>query len=64
MGFPPVTLWADGVRRCVLRRTDGRFEVLLYDEERIVELFACRSEHDARDKAQAWLAVLEENQHR
>ena len=32
MAFTPVTLWANETHRCVLRRTDGRLEVLLYHD--------------------------------
>jgi hypothetical protein len=63
MGFPPVTLWSDGVHRCVLRRTDGQFELLLYDGGRVTRLQTCPSEHDARGTAQEWLIALEELRH-
>ena len=61
MGFPPVTLWSDGVRQCVLRRddTDGRFELLLHEHGRVVRLETCRSEHDARGRAHEWLVAVE-----
>jgi hypothetical protein len=61
MGFPPVTLWSDGVRQCVLRRddTDGRFELLLHEQGRVVRLETCRSEHDARGRAHEWLVAVQ-----
>ena len=65
MDFPPVTLWSDDVHRCVLRRNDedGRFELLLHHEGRVIRLETCTSEHDARNKAHAWLIALEELHH-
>ena len=61
MGFLPVTLWSDAVRRCVLRRDDkdSRFELLLVEEDRVIRLETCESEHDARNRAHEWLIALQ-----
>jgi hypothetical protein len=56
----PVTLWSDGVNRCLLRRDDGRFQLLMVGEGRMDRVETCSSEHQARNKAQAWVAELEE----
>jgi hypothetical protein len=63
MGFPQVTLWTDGVYRCILRRRDGRLELLLQNKGRTTRLETCPSEHDARNKAHEWLIALEELPH-
>jgi hypothetical protein len=56
----PQTLWSDGVNRCLLRRDDGRFQLLMFHGSRMDRVETCASEHQARNKAQAWVAELEE----
>ena len=60
MGFDPVTLWAEGPHRCVMRREYGRYELLLYTGDRATQLQAFASEHDARNTAQQWLVATKE----
>ena len=56
----PLTLWSDGANRCLLQRVDGGFQLLMLGEGRIDRVETCSSEHQARNKAQAWVAELEE----
>jgi hypothetical protein len=57
--FAPLTLWSCDAYRCVLRRVDGRLEVLLQEDGRVTRMETCESEHDARAKAQEWVIELE-----
>jgi hypothetical protein len=56
----PLTLWSDGANRCLLQRVDGGFQLLMLGDGRIDRVETCSSEHQARNKAQAWVAELEE----
>jgi hypothetical protein len=55
MAFAPVILWTEGARQCVLRRSDGQYELLLRQKGRVVRLETCDSEETARSKAQEWV---------
>jgi hypothetical protein len=54
-----VTLWASAAHRCVLRRTRGKYELLLYRDGSVIRLDTCADEHTARGLAQEWLIALE-----
>jgi hypothetical protein len=59
MGFPPVTLWSTATHSCVLRRTDGRLEVLLFHDGRAIRLHTCDSESAGRRLASDWKLALD-----
>jgi hypothetical protein len=59
MAAGPVTLWAEGERWLTLMERNGRFELALYERDRVIRSERCESEHDARDKAYVWLIALE-----
>jgi hypothetical protein len=61
MAFPQVTLWADEQYRCLLRRTDGQFELLLNHEGRVTRLHTCDTEQTARALAGVWRSELDPN---
>ena len=54
MPFPPVVVWSTPTHSCVLRRTDGDLELLLYRDGRVIRLHTCESEVSARDLAFEW----------
>jgi hypothetical protein len=57
----PIELWSDGAWRCVLQHRNGVFELLLFEEGRLVRVEKCASEHHARNRSIAlWGASPEE----
>jgi hypothetical protein len=59
MGVGRITLWADETRRITLEHREGRFELTLHEDDRVIQTERCESEHRARNKAQGWLSALE-----
>jgi len=59
MGFPPVTLWSTATHSCVLRKIDGRLELLLCHDGRTIRLHTCDSEPTARRLAYDWKITLD-----
>lgn len=55
----PVTLWVEGSRRFTLEEKEGRFELTLHEDDRVIRAERCENEHEARDKAHVWLISLE-----
>src|SRR5436305_13168101 len=48
------TVWSDGVRQCLLRRSETALELLRYCEGRIVRLKTCEDERRAWTTADEW----------
>ena len=63
MAFPPVTLWSTATYSCVLRKTEGRLEVLLYHDGRTISLHTCDSEPTARRLAYDWKVAVDRRDH-
>jgi hypothetical protein len=59
MGFAAITIWMDGARQCVLRRTDGQFELVLQVDGHVRRLETFLNEVAARDKAADWRRFVE-----
>jgi hypothetical protein len=59
MAAEPITLWTEGAHRFMLDEKDGRFELTLHEEGRVIRSENCDSVHEARDTAQRWLTELE-----
>ena len=60
MTFVPVVLWSTPTHSCVLRRTDGDLELLLYRGGHAIRLQTCESEGTARRLAIEWRLALSE----
>ena len=54
MATPPVSLWTDDDRECVLRVVDGRRELSLRVQGRTVRLQTCDDDAAARRLADQW----------
>ena len=60
MAFVPVVFWSTATHSCILRRTDGDLELLLYRDGRAIRLHTCESEGIARHLAFEWKLALRE----
>ena len=60
MAFVPVVCWSTPTHSCLLRRTDGDLELLLYRDGHAIRLQTCESEGIARHLAFAWRLALAE----
>lgn len=59
MAAERITLWSEGTQRFTLEEKDGRFELTLHEDGRVIRSERCDIVHEARDTAQRWLIALE-----